>query len=154
MIQRIQTIYLIVVAALMAVALFAPLGWFAAEGEEFTLRALGLENAAGETVQSTLHLAVLAVAATLLPVAVIFLFRRRMLQLRLCAVEAVLLLGTALMEGIYYFLGWRFFAQTQFHAQALRPAIALPLVCLVLVYLAARAILRDEALVRAADRIR
>lgn len=154
MIQRIQSVYLLVVTVLMAVVLFAPLGWFAGDGAEFTLRALGLKNAAGEVVQSTLHLAILAVAAALLPLVTIFLFRRRMLQLRLCAVEAVLLLGTALMEGIYYFLGWRFFAQTQFHAQALRPAIALPLVCLLFAYLAARAILRDEALVRAADRIR
>ncbi len=154
MIQRIQTLYLLLVAALMAVALFAPLGWFAGDGNEFVLRALGIENAGGQVELSTRYLAVLAVLATALPVVTIFLFRRRMLQLRLCAVEMVLLLGTALMEGIYYFLGCRLFAQTQIHAQALRPAIFLPLVCLPLAFLAARAILRDEALVRAADRIR
>ena len=154
MIQRIQSLYLVVIAALMATTIFAPLGWFAGAGEEFTLRALGLENAAGEIVQSTRHLAILAVTAAALPLAILFLYRRRMLQLRLCAVEAVLLLGTALMEGIYYFLSWRVFSGVEFHAQGFRPAIALPLVCLLFVYLAARAILRDEALVRAADRIR
>ena len=60
MIQRIQSLYLVVIAALMATTIFAPLGWFAGAGEEFTLRALGLENAAGEIVQSTRHLAILA----------------------------------------------------------------------------------------------
>ena len=37
---------------------------------------------------------------------------------------------------------------------ASKPAIMLPLVCLLFAYLAARAIFRDELLVRAADRIR
>lgn len=154
MIQRIQTLYLVVVAALMATTLFAPLGWFAGAAGEYTLRAAGLVNAAGETVQPTLYLTIITALAALLPLVNLFLYRRRMLQLRLCAAEGVLLLGTLLMEGIYYFLSWRLFSDVAFHAQGFRPAIALPLVCLPLIYLAARGILRDEALVRAADRIR
>lgn len=154
MIQRIQSLYLLVVAALMAVALFAPLAWFGSDAGEFRLHAFALRTLDGATVQSAWYMGVLLAAACVLPLVTIFLFRRRMLQLRLCVVEAVLLIGAAVMEGIYYFLGWRVFSGLAFHAQGLRPAIGLPLVCLLFVWLAARAVLHDELLVRAADRIR
>ena len=39
MIQRIQTLYMLIVTALMAVTLFAPLAWFAGEAGEFGLYA-------------------------------------------------------------------------------------------------------------------
>jgi len=84
----------------------------------------------------------------------IFLFKRRLLQIRLCVVEIVLLIGSAVMEAAYYFLSWRVFSELSFHTQGFRPAIALPLVCLLFAYLAARAVFRDELMVRAADRIR
>ena len=97
--------------------------------------------------------AALALACAL-PLVTIFLFRRRLLQIRLCVVEMVLLLGSLVMEGVYYFLSWRVFSDLTFHTQGFKPAIVLPLVCLLFAYLAARAIFRDELLVRAADRIR
>lgn len=96
---------------------------------------------------------VLALACAL-PLVTIFLFRRRLLQIRLCVVEIVLLLGCVAMEGVYYFLSWRVFSDLAFHTQGFKPAIALPLDRLLFAYLAARAIFRDELLVRAADRIR
>ena len=135
----------------MAVTLFAGLAWFAGDAGEFGLYAFGLKTTDGAVVQSTFYMLALACA---LPLVTIFLFRRRLLQLRLCVVEMVLLLGSAIMEGVYYFLSWRVFSDLTFHTQGFRPAIVLPLVCLLFAYLAARAIFRDELLVRAADRIR
>lgn len=154
MIQRIQSLYLLVVAALMAVALFAPLAWFGGEAGEFRLHAFALRTLDGAAVQPAYYMGALLAAACALPLVTIFLFRRRMLQLRLCAVEAVLLVGAAVMEGVYYFLSWRLFSELAFRVQGVRPAIVLPLACLLFVWLAARAVLRDELLVRAADRIR
>lgn len=154
MIQRIQTLYLLVAAALMAVVLFAPLAWFAGEAGEFELHAFALETTVGEAVQSTVYMGIVLALACVLPFVTIFLFRRRLLQIRLCVVEMVLLLGALAMEGIYYFLSWRVFSDMAFHTQGLKPAIALPLVCMLFAYLALRAIFRDEMLVRAADRIR
>ncbi|MDE6864686.1 MAG: DUF4293 domain-containing protein, partial [Alistipes sp.] len=58
------------------------------------------------------------------------------------------------MEGVYYYLGCRAFSELAFHSQGFKPAIALPLVSLLFVVLAAKAIFRDELLVRDADRIR
>ena len=97
---------------------------------------------------------VLQAAACVLPLITIFLYRRRLLQIRLCAVAMVLMLGVVAMEAIYYFLCARLFADFAFHTQGFRPAIALPIVGLFFMYLAARAIFRDELMVRAADRIR
>lgn len=154
MIQRIQTLYLLVAAALMAVVLFAPLAWFAGEAGEFELHAFALETTGGEAIQSTVYMGIVLTLACALPFVTIFLFRRRLLQIRLCVVEMVLLLGALAMEGVYYFLSWRVFSDMAFHTQGLKPAIALPLVCMLFVYLALRAIFRDEMLVRAADRIR
>ncbi len=154
MIQRIQTLYLLVVALLTGATLLLPLAWFGSGAETFTLHAFALKDGAGEAVHSTPYMGALLAAATLLPLATIFLFKRRMLQLRLCAVELVLLLGAVAMEAIYYYLSYRVFADMEFHTQGMRPAIALPAVCLLFGYLAARAILRDELLVRSLDRIR
>ncbi len=154
MIQRIQTLYLLIIAVLTALTLFAPLAWFGNDAGEFTLYAFSLKNGAGEAVQSTIYMGILLALTCALPLLTIFLFKRRMLQLRLCVVELVLLVGALAMEAVYYFLSYRVFAGIEFHTQGFRPAIALPLVCLLFACLAARAIFRDELLVRSLDRIR
>lgn len=145
---------MLIVTALMAVTLFAPLAWFAGEAGEFGLYAFSLKTAAGEAVQPTVYMGVVLALACVLPFITIFLFKRRLLQLRLCVVEMVLLVGSAVMEGVYYFLSYRVFAEQTFHTQVLKPAVVLPLVCLLFAYFAARAVFRDELMVRAADRIR
>ena len=145
---------MLIVTALMAVTLFAPLAWFAGEAGEFGLYAFSLKTAAGEAVQPTVYMGVVLALACVLPFITIFLFKRRLLQLRLCVVEMVLLVGSAVMEGVYYFLSYRVFAEQTFHTQVLKPAVVLPLVCRLFAYLAARAVFRDELMVRAADRIR
>ena len=154
MIQRIQTFYLFLIAALIGVMFFAPLAWFAGEVGMFELHAFALETADGETLHHTIYLGILLVAACLLPLITIFLYRRRMLQIRLCCVEMVLLLGCVVMEGAYYYLGRRVVSVLAFHTQGFKPAIALPIVCLLFAYLAAKAIFRDELLIRESDRIR
>ena len=154
MIQRIQTLYLLLVVVLTGLALWLPLVDFTVGADTCTLTAFGLKDVAGITLLPTVYLGVVLVAACLVPLVTIFLFRRRLLQIRLCVVEMVLLLGSLVMEGVYYFLSWRVFSDLTFHTQGFKPAIVLPLVCLLFAYLAARAIFRDELLVRAADRIR
>lgn len=154
MIQRIQSLYLLLITALMAVTLFAPLAWFTGDAGELRLYAFSLRNAEGEVVQATAYLGVVLALAAIVPFVTIFQFKRRLFQIRLCAVEMVLLLGSGVMEGVYYFLSRRVFADQTFHMQGFKPSIALPLVCLLFAYLAARAIFRDELMVRASNRIR
>lgn len=157
MIQRIQSLYLLAAAALAAVAAFLPLAWFADMDTRLEMGAFAVRDAAGDVALSTLYLGVLLVAAGLLALLTLFLYRRRLLQIRLCAVTAVLLIGASIMEGVYCYLCHRAIAAAQPLGEVMwgiRPVAVLPLVALLPVVLASRAILRDELLVRSADRIR
>ncbi len=152
MIQRIQSLYLLAVVALMAAAIFTPLAYFVAGVEEFKLYAFALKNA--ETTHSTMYMGIIVALAAIVPLVALFAFKNRMLQIRLCAVELVLLLGAEIFMAIYYYLSNRMFSQFEFHEQGIHIAIVFPLVAIILDYLALRAIFRDEMLVRSLDRIR
>ena len=154
MIQRIQTLYLLLAAALMTTALFAPIASFTVDsGDVYDLNAFALSSATES--QSTIWMGILMVVAAVLPFVTIFLFKNRMLQVRLCAVEIVLLLGCLVFMAIYLWLSG---------ANALEDAVVLhrqfgwaaimPIVALVFTALAARATFKDEVLVRSLDRIR
>ena len=134
MIQRIQTLYLLLAAGLVACAAFLPLASFASGGEEFRLYAFGLRTADGETVQSTLYMGILLALALVLPLTTIFLFKRRMLQFRLGVVEMILLLGAQIVMGIYYFLSYRLFSSFEFHAQSVKLPLVLPLIAMIFTY--------------------
>lgn len=73
MIQRIQSLYLFVASALMAVTLFAPLARFAGEGSEFRLYAFAFRSLDGAASQPTLYMGVLLAAACALPLVTLFL---------------------------------------------------------------------------------
>lgn len=150
MIQRIQTLYLLLATALAAVTLCVPLMWTAVDGEQIRLGAFFITSG-GETIGRTpYYLSVLLALTCALPLVTVFLFKRRMLQIRLCAAEAVLLVGSAVMEAMIF---WGPLGSRGDNA-ALLPASFAPLAALFFVWLAARAIFRDELLVRSLDRIR
>ena len=152
MIQRIQSLYLLAVAALMVTAVLTPLAYFVAGAEEYLLYAFALKG--GETSYSTIYMGVVVALAAIIPFVAIFCYKNRMLQIRLCAVELVLLVGSVIFMAIYYYLGSRMFSQLEFNTQGFRIAIIFPVVSLILDYLAIRAIFHDEMLVRSLDRIR
>ncbi|MBR4994621.1 MAG: DUF4293 domain-containing protein [Alistipes sp.] len=155
MIQRIQTLYLLGVVALMATALFTPLAYFVAGTQVYELGAFSLKAAEADAAgQSTMYMGVIVALAAVVPLIALFLFKNRMLQIRLCAVELVLLAGAEIFMAIYYYLSDRMFSQMEFHTQGFRIAIIFPIIALILDYLALRAIFKDEALVRSLDRIR
>lgn len=152
MIQRIQTLYLLAVAALMAAAIFTPLAYFAAGVEEYKLFAFALKSATAE--YSTIYMGVIVALAAIVPLVNIFLFKNRLLQIRLCAVELVLLVGSAVFMALYYFLSNRMFSQLEFSAHGMHIAIIFPIIAIILDYLALRTIFKDEMLVKSLDRIR
>jgi hypothetical protein len=152
MIQRIQSLYLLVAAALMSLTLFMPIATFVVDGNTYELSAFALS--CGDMSESTLWMGVMLVMATLLPLVVIFLFKHRTLQVRLCAVEIVLLLGSLVMIGLYYWLTSRLFENLVVEHRQFGWGAPMPLVSLVLTALASRAIFKDEVLVRSLDRIR
>ncbi len=154
MIQRIQTLYLLVASALLAVTIFTPIAAFTGGGTELTLSAFALADSTGEYMESTLWMGVLLTLSAVLPLITIFLYKHRPLQIRLCGVEIVLLLGDIAFMVIYYLLAQRVVEATPFSASAIRFGAIMPVVAIVFVALAMRAIFRDELLVRSLDRIR
>ena len=153
MIQRIQTLYLLIATALMAVALFTPMARLFDGWQEYTFNAFALKDAAGFVTQPAIYMGILLVLATLLPFVVIFLFKNRQLQIRLCAAEIVLLVGSQVVMGIYLYLAARLFEAAN-GIISIKVGIVMPLLAIVFVALAIRSIFRDEVLVRSLDRIR
>ena len=153
MIQRIQTLYLLIATALMAVTIFTPMAQFFDGTQEYTLTAFALKDAAAVTAQPTIYMGILLALAGVLPFIVIFLFKNRQLQIRLCAAEIVLLVGSLVVMGIYYYLSARLFDSVNGLGN-LKLGVIMPLLSIVFVALATRAIFRDEVLVRSLDRIR
>ena len=157
MIQRIQTLYLMVVTLLMVVMLIFPLVFIGVDGHQVTLSAFTISDAEGVLSYASAWLGAALAVATLLPFVTIFLYKNRQLQIRLCGVECVLLLGAVLLVGAFtYSVCNNIFADFDITWAniAIRFPVILPLISLVLTPLAMRAILRDELLVRSLDRIR
>ncbi|GHV00688.1 membrane protein [Bacteroidia bacterium] len=154
MIQRIQSVYLALAAVMMGLMFVFPLGDFLGGIERFHLTPTGLYSSEGVRVAQTLPMAMLSVVATLLPLVVIFLYRDRRLQMRLCVAEMILLFGEQLMVCLWLWRSLRSmsgFSPCGYHFSV---ASALPIVAFVVVWLAMKSIARDEALVRSVDRIR
>ncbi len=155
MIQRIQSVYLLIAGALCASTLFLPLLFLStSDNSLYDLYATGLREVGGGEIKSANYLLIIALATTILPFISIFLFKKRMFQLRMCGVEIVLILGYYAMLGAYYYLSYRFFAVSIVIEKGFHPALFAPAIALILAALAAKSIFQDEILVRSVDRIR
>ncbi len=158
MIQRIQTIYLLVAVVLSVICMFMPLGEFSIDGlavaREYNLWLLNIDdNASGHhfTFVTSPMFAVLLLSSALACYA-IFAFRNRVAQARFCQFSVLLIVGWYILYAVYgHILG-----DTDGRTSDFAPswAAVLPAMSLVFLLLARRAIMADERLVRAADRIR
>lgn len=101
----------------------------------------------------------MSIAIPLLALVVIFLFKRRLLQARLNIMNVVLCLGYYALLALYVAFvvkGYEPIGEMTMTGADwyLNVWAAIPLVNVVLTMMATRRILKDEALVRAADRLR
>jgi hypothetical protein len=153
MIQRIQTVYLIIASALMVFLLFMPIAEFIRLADEvvFELTFRGLLSDVNEKINfNSFPLSILMVFCLTLLLVTIFLFKKRMLQIRLSVFNAVLLVG---LQGLqFYYVKTAAYALNGTSSYTL--FFVFPIVSAILVFLALRAIARDEALVRSLDRLR
>ena len=135
MIQRIQSIYLLMVSILSIVICFYPYA--------------SIEGTALNFCSSIIYggLASIIPAITLVT---IFLFRKRILQMRLCSFAIVLMIFQAIYMIASFFIASKD-AATACH---LYLPVVVPFINVILTYLAIRGIGKDEAMVRAADRLR
>lgn len=170
MIQRRQTLYLLVIVILGIILCFSSVLQLTTPEDSsvqrmFFLSAVGLEEVTPEMTYmelppvhfpSTLWMLITTALIPLLALIDIFLYKKRILQARINIFLAVLCLG-------YYAIlaGYTWMAR---HAVAKLDsitldwdvcfAICIPLICFILTLGATRLILQDEMKVRAADRIR
>ena len=162
MIQRRQTIYMLLTAIVSALLFFMPLASFEADGNTMDFTVFGIQNPIENISLSTTYtwpLVVLAALMTIVPFFTIFLYKKREKQVRLCRLnmltniifiglvflyyEADLLNVIAAVEGDEYQFDVAYFI-----------GAALPLVNLVLEILAIRGIKKDIELLKSIDRLR
>ena len=149
MIQRIQSIYLLVVTILMVICMCSPIGSIITNANEISeLGNLCITFPDGTKDYSPWALFVILLVVAALSFVTIFLFKKRMLQIRLTIFSSVVLIGYYLALVAYLFM---LAEDTTFSASW---TICLPFVALILNWLAIRGIGADEALVKAYDRLR
>ena len=150
MIQRIQTLYLLAVVALGIALIWLPVVQLVTPEDAAELQVYELSALGGAPIQGVWGLLVTTILIPLLAHIDIFLYRKRILQARLNIFTVMLCLGYYGVLAIYIWLA-KMSLGVEWH---ILPYASFPLVCLILTLMATRRILKDEALVRAADRIR
>jgi hypothetical protein len=147
MIQRIQTAYLLVAGLLTASLFKLNFAELVVNGEFHVFNALGIFN--GETmVFDGLPVMIFIGLISLLHFVAIFMYKKRIRQIRLVVFTIILLLG---LVGLFFYFIYTGFDDAKV---AFKIPMAFPLIAVILDYLAIRAIGKDEALVRSLDRIR
>jgi len=150
MIQRIQTLYLLAVVILGIVLIWQPVVQLVTPESAEELQIWELSALGGAPLQGLWGLLLTTVLIPVLALVDIFLYKKRILQARLNIFTVMLCLGYYGVLAIYIWLA-KLSMDVEWH---ILPWAAIPLICMVLTIMATRRILKDEALVRAADRIR
>ncbi|HAN18229.1 MAG: hypothetical protein A2X13_07405 [Bacteroidetes bacterium GWC2_33_15] len=152
MLQRIQTMYLLIISALMGSVFFLPLAELLAnDNHVFTYYFNGLFlDGQKEIYFLTISPIILLSIIVLISFGSIFLFKKRIIQMRLNVINLILMLG---YSGINYYYVKSFSSQLEGVVSYNIPVV-FPILAAILTYFAIRAIGKDEALIRSLDRIR
>lgn len=152
MIQRIQTLYLLLAGLLPAFTFFFPVALLVKGDAWLTMTSIGYDMAnVGEMAgRHPWGLAVMAALSVLLPFVALFSYKNRKRQLSW--------VHCALTSNMVWYLSLIAYAFSAAGKSGLSLSFALccllPLLAMVALWMARRGIRHDEALVRAADRIR
>ena len=161
MIQRIQSIYLLLTTALMAVFLFLPIAQFDTTDGIYSFTAQGIstveamttpvQDSAAAVIQTSVFtptwgVFVLGTVIAVLSFITIFLYKNRPTQARICMINAFYI--------VIFLSGYTFREDLSASNISWTAYIVMPFVALILDILAYKAINKDERLVRSLDRIR
>ena len=149
MIQRIQSIYLLLAAILMAVTAFSPV--LVLNNEGLTLFSYGIKDA-DLMVKPTWGIVIIAGAGALLSFVSIFMYRNRKRQGKMVLLSALFFVLYYLTAIIY--LGSYFGGFPEGGISTAAYGIVLPVIALIFLLLGYNAIRKDEKLVKSLDRIR
>jgi uncharacterized membrane protein len=131
---------------------FFPLAVFQTGDVYYKLDVFGLTNLLqADEYYPAWWMFVLTATIALLAAVTIFLFKKRVLQVRICIFNAILMVC---YYGLFAFTVYLFRQSMSDASFSVKVALSFPLICLILDYLAIRNIGADEVLVRSLDRLR
>lgn len=150
--QRIQTVWLLLVGLIMITFALQDVAVFTLpEGQACVLDNWRIYSAVDSTtLHSTWVIGVLSLLTGCASLGLIFLYKRRILQMRLTILTMLVIIG----ELIYIAWASNQFCSANGATFAIRFPLALPIICLPLLYLASRRMIYDETLIRASQRLR
>ncbi len=153
--QRIQTVWLLIATILMAIFPWQELLYLTQIGKDlfYTLTAWGLEpiDAVNNFQMGVSAIGVLSLLSSVLSFVTIFLFKKRILQMRLCVFNALLLIAILAFTA---FLAWFYMKELNVELVGAKFWLAFPCVSVILQLLARRGVLKDETLIRMSNRLR
>ena len=154
MIQRIQSLYLLIAAVFVGVLFFVPVAELSGkEGKLFLVYLSGVVSegtANGAAMAKTWPLLIIACLVLIFLVTTIFRYGKRVHQIKLCYLAIADLI---LLAGLIYFYVWK--SQNDLGGIfSLKIYFTFPFMAAVFVYLAIKGIAKDEKLVKSIDRIR
>lgn len=155
MIQRIQSLYLLLVVILSVITLFSVQVEFLGNEQavQYLLSYKGIHTTSVGVATPNLNVWSLTALCVLMPLVAlitIFLYKRRILQIRLSIINSVLFAGYYALLFLYV---WQI--GTALNADwHLGFATAFPLINIILTFLAIRSIGKDEALIKSLNRLR
>ena len=149
MIQRIQTIYLLLSVALMVAINWLPLNTF---GElDFFTCGISTKTEECALAITTYPIAVTVIASSILALIAIFMYKNRMKQVKVVSISIFLDIMFYPIFGAYMWYTKDLLSNFNY---SLSVSLLIPVASIILKFLAVKAIKADEKLVRSADRIR
>ena len=151
MIQRIQSVFLFVSLCFMVPMFFVPVAQLVFEtGEIFNFNLAGFSYT---EVETTIHknqysLMLFGILICALNLIIIFMYKSRVLQIRLCIYNILLLAG---LTGVIIFSAYNVL---NVQTVSFSLPVVFPIVAMILHYLAFRSIRKDEIMVQALSRLR
>ena len=154
-IQRWQSVILVITVALMTCFSFLSLGQIQTPDYSYNFSCLGFtiegiptDGAESGTVVYTWFLFIVAVMSALIPFITIFLYKNLPLQKRMCLIEILFIVSAICIAGWEGYRGMPGYA-CQWSSLALAPFLAL-----ILMLMAWRLINKDHSLLKSVERIR
>jgi hypothetical protein len=156
MIQRIQTLYLsIALIACISLFFFPITRYFNDVQGTYVFYITGVQYMIDPPITVnfwlTFPLIIIVVSSAFLTLAAIFLYKKRGVQLWFVNIAFLLQVALIILVFLYYINHFETLFKTRPSYQF---GIFVPLICLICIVMASRAIRKDEALVKSADRLR
>lgn len=152
MIQRIQSIFLFASLCFLVPMFFAPVAEMIYEtGEIFAFNLIGFSQTEANittTLSNQYSIMAFGILICVLNLIIIFLYKSRMLQLRLCIYNILLLAG---LTGVVLFA---LYTVPDVRSVSFGLPAVFPIISIILHYLAFRAIRRDDLMVKALSHLR